>query len=66
MNQDNNCAGCNFRIFGSGCTKTGKRVTDHESCNKWEPIDNRSKNDTDALTAYFKAGYILKIEGLSA
>lgn len=66
MNQDNNCATCNFRFFGQGCTKTGKRVTDHESCNKWEKLNNYTKHDTDDMLAYFKQGKILDIEKVSA
>lgn len=56
-----NCSLCNHRLFGSGCQLTGKRVTDHEYCNKWEPIKNESIHDKPAIEQYRQHGLILDL-----
>ncbi len=61
-----NCSTCNHRVMGLGCLLTNKRVTDHQSCDKWEKLNNHGKHDADAMADYFKAGYILDIEKVSA
>lgn len=61
-----NCSTCKHRIFGLGCLLINKRVTDHEHCEKWEAIDNRSIHDQTAIEQYRQAGYILDIEKVSA
>jgi hypothetical protein len=56
------CFNCNNRIFGLGCTKTGKRVSDHNTCGDWEAFKpETSIHDQDAIEQYRKVGKILKL-----
>jgi hypothetical protein len=55
------CHNCNHRVMGLGCLLTNKRVTDHQHCDKWEPVVNRSIHDQPAIEQYRQAGYILDL-----
>jgi len=58
------CHNCNFRIIGLGCTKSGKRVTDRDTCNWWQAYKPEpSIHDQAAIEQYKQAGYILDLKG---
>lgn len=56
------CHSCGFRIIGLGCTKSGKRVTNHDTCDDWRVYKpERSIHDQAAIEQYKQAGYILDL-----